>query len=255
MSIVIIGVLVFVLTFGAGVAGLAVQKRLPASHKSDSARGVVGQVAGLISLLLALVLGTLVGVSFAYFSTQRTELETFSAQILRFDQALKQFGPETQPIRDGLRDYIGKGYQLFWGGGGDADPAALTVEGPLAGSDRLMQALAKLDARTDAQKAALATANSYLSQMEQSRLLMSLQVASPPVSWALVAVLLFWTVALFFGIGLFAETNAVVLSALGFGAVSIAFAIFLIIELGMPYSGLFKVPPASIEQALRFMGR
>ena len=254
MNIVIIGVLIFVLTFGAGVAGLAVQKRLPAQHKNDSARGVVGQVAGLISLLLALVLGTLVGVSFAYFSTQRTELETFSAQVLRFDQALKQFGPEAQPIRDGLKDYIGKGYQLFWGGG-DADPSALTVEGPLAGSYRMMAALAKLDAKTDAQKAALATANSYLSQMEQSRLLMSLQVASPPVSWALVAVLMFWTIALFFGIGLFAESNAVVLSALGFGAVSIAFAIFLIIELGMPYTGLFKVPPAALEQALQFMGK
>lgn len=255
MSVIVIGISIFVLTFGAGLIGLVVQKRLPPNHKNDSARGVVGQVAGLISLLLALVLGTLVGVSFAYFSTQRTELETFSAQILRFDQALKQFGPEAQPIRDGLKDYIGKGYQLFWGGGGDADASSLTVEGPLLGSERLMAAIAKLDPKTDAQKAAIATANSYLSQMEQSRILMSLQVASPPVSWALVAVLMFWTIALFFGIGLFAEANAVVYCALGLGAVSIAFAIFLIIELGMPYTGLFKVPPAALEQTIQFMGK
>ena len=63
--------------------------------------------------------------------------------------------------------------------------------------------LATLQPKTmrDAQKQALATANQYDSMVEQSRLLMSLQVANPPVSWVLIAILLFWTVALFFGIG------------------------------------------------------
>ena len=72
----------------SGYAGLQVQKRLADEHKTGESRGVVGQVAGLLTLLLALVLGTLIGVSFAYYSTQKTELEGFSAQILRLDQAL-----------------------------------------------------------------------------------------------------------------------------------------------------------------------
>jgi hypothetical protein len=75
----------------SGYAGLHMQKRLADERKTDQSRGVVGQVAGLVSLLLALVLGTLIGVSFAYFSTQETELEGFSAQILRLDQALAQW--------------------------------------------------------------------------------------------------------------------------------------------------------------------
>ncbi len=90
--------------------------------------------------------------------------------------------------------------------------------------------LATLEPKTDAQKQALATASQYASMVEQSRLLMSLQVASGPVSWVLIAILVFWTVALFFGIGLFAESNSLVLAALAFGALSIAFAIFLILE-------------------------
>lgn len=254
MSVILLGIIIFALTFGAGVVGLAVQKRLPPTHKGDSARAVVGQVAGLISLLLALVLGTLIGVSFAYFSTQKTELETFAAQVLRFDQALKQVGPETQPIRENLKAGIERGYAIFWGGG-PVTEADLTVGGPLADSDRVSQALAKLEPKTDAQKAALATANTYASMMEQSRLLMSLQVASQPVSGVVLAALVFWTVALFFGIGLFAESNAVVLAAIAFGAVSIAVAIVLILELGMPYNGVFRVPPAALEQALQFMGK
>ena len=92
--------------------------------------------------------------------------------------------------------------------------------------------------------------------VEQSRLLISLQVASAPVSWVLIAILVFWTAALFFGIGLYAEIERrLVIAALTFGALSIAFAIFLILELGMPYTGLFKVSPAALEQTIQFIDK
>ena len=91
--------------------------------------------------------------------------------------------------------------------------------------------------------------------VEQSRLLMSLQVASGPVSWILIAILVFWTVALFFAIGLFAEQNALVIAAIAFGAASIAFAIFLILELGLPYTGLLRVSPAALEQAMQYIDK
>jgi hypothetical protein len=84
---------------------------------------------------------------------------------------------------------------------------------------------------------------------------MSRQVASQPVPWIVVLVLVLWTVALFFGIGIFAPSNPVVLTALGFGAVSIAFAVFLFLELGMPYDGLFRVPAGALEQTLQIIGQ
>jgi hypothetical protein len=123
----------------------------------------------------------------------------------------------------------------------------LTVEVPLANAQAISEFLATLQPKTDAQKAALATANQYSSMVEQSRLLISLQVASGPVSGVLIAILVFWTAALFFGIGLYAEPNALVYAALAFGALSIAFAIFLIFEFGMPFTGLygFRPPPSS----------
>ena len=93
MDILFICIVIFIVFMAAGYAGLFVQSRLTEAHKTGESKGVVGQVSGLVSLLLALVLGTLIGVSFAYFSTQKANLETFSAQIL--DQALKQYGPET----------------------------------------------------------------------------------------------------------------------------------------------------------------
>lgn len=238
----------------AGYAGLALQTMLKEEHKRGETKGVIGQVSGLVSLLLALVLGTLIGVSWAYFSAQRTNLENFSAQILRLDQALAQFGPETKPMRNRLKEGIVKAYGVIWGGGTIA-PALLTVEPVLANAQAVSDYLATLQPKTDAQKAALSTANTYASMVEQSRLLISLQIASAPVSWILIAILVFWTAALFFAIGLYAESNALVIAALTFGALSIAFAIFLILELGMPYTGLFKVSPAALEQTIEFIDK
>jgi hypothetical protein len=77
MSNLLISVVIFILFMAAGYAGLQVQSRLAPEHKTGETKGVIGQVAGLVSLLLALVLGTLIGVSFAYYSGQRTNLENF----------------------------------------------------------------------------------------------------------------------------------------------------------------------------------
>ena len=75
------------------------------------------------------------------------------------------------------------------------------------------------------------------------------------MSWFLIAILVFWTAALFFGIGLYAESNTLVAAALTFGALSIAFAIFLIFEFGLPYTGLFRVSPAALEQTIQFIDK
>ncbi len=85
--------------------------------------------------------------------------------------------------------------------------------------------------------------------------MMSLQVAGRPMSRAIIAIIVFWTIALFFGIGVYARPNALVLSAMAFGSLSIAFALFLIMELTQPYTGLFKVSPAALKQAIEFLGR
>src|SRR6202167_2973665 len=150
MSILLICILIFVLFMVAGYAGLALQTRLVDEHKTGETKAVVGQVSGLVSLLLALVLGTLIGVSWGYFSAQRTNLENFSAQVLRLDQALGQFGPETKPSRAHLNAGLQKAYDAFWGSG-TIDPALLTVSAPLSNAQGVSDFLATLQPKTDAQ--------------------------------------------------------------------------------------------------------
>jgi len=250
LSVLVIAALVF----GSGIAGLFVQKLLPDEHQSEASRGLLQRVAGLVTLLLALILGTVTGVSFGYFTTQRSELEAFSAQVLQLDESLAQYGPETQPVRAGLKEQMARGYEVIWGGG-NVDPSALTVASPLAHLRTVNAFLGTLEPKTETQKQALAKANEFVWSTTQARLLMSLQVASRPVSWPLMAVLLFWSLALFFVFGILSRINATVVTALGFGAFSVAGAMFLILELARPYTGVYKVSPAAIQQTIEFLDK
>src|SRR6202789_2898878 len=94
--------------FASGVAALYVQKLLPEPHTSDRSRDMIGAIVGLISLLLALVLGTLVGSAYSLYSTQKSEMNTFAARALQLDLALAEFGPETAHTRAMMKDTLMK---------------------------------------------------------------------------------------------------------------------------------------------------
>jgi len=51
MNILFICIIIFILFIAAGYAGLQVQTRLAPEHKTGETKGVVGQVAGLLTLL------------------------------------------------------------------------------------------------------------------------------------------------------------------------------------------------------------
>ena len=155
---------------------------LPQTHLSGGSKDMILAVIGLLTLLLALVLGTLVGDIYAFFAMQKSELETMASRALLVDQALAEYGPEAKPARNLMKQALTQSYDLFWRG---ADADATQSRGrsrPLgAGRERARRARSK----TPAQKDALAAAKANLRLMEQTRLLMSLQLSSP-VAWSLV---------------------------------------------------------------------
>jgi low affinity Fe/Cu permease len=253
MASVLPSIAVAILTFAAGVLGLYLHKLLPEQHSVDKSREMIGSVIGLVTLLLALVLGTIVGSAYYFSATQQTELQTLAARSLLLDKALAQYGPETKPVRDRTKDSLVKAYDTFWRGG-DADPDKLTVATAMTGLQPMEEYLGSLDPKTPAQKQAVSTAVSNFGQIEQTRLMMSLQLANP-FSRPLLIVVVFWSLFLFCGFGLLSQANATTLAALAFGAIAVASAIFLILELSQPYTGLFRTSPAALEQTIDAIDR
>jgi hypothetical protein len=83
---------------------------------------------------------------------------------------------------------------------------------------------------------------------------MSLQLASP-VSWPLLIVVVSWALILFCGFGLLSRLNATTVVALAFGAFAVGTAVFLILSLSEPFTGLLRLPSGAIEQMLEVLGK
>ena len=70
-----------------------------------------------------------------------------------------------------------------------------------------------------------------------------------------VVVLVFWLCIIFANFGLFAPRNATVVAVLCVCALSVAGAIFLILELDRSFEGLLQVSGAPLRTALAQLGR
>jgi hypothetical protein len=94
------------IAFGASLAGMALQWAAPADVVSAS-KASVGAMVGLVTLLLALVLGLLVYTAFSVFTTQQSEASSLGPVVIELDVILEQYGPDAIRGREGLRDALG----------------------------------------------------------------------------------------------------------------------------------------------------
>ena len=233
--------------------GLVPPRLLPERHSAEKSRDMIAAVVGLVSLLLALVLGTLVGSAYAFYSNQKAEMESLAAKALQLDIALSEYGPETGFAREKMKDTLSSIRGMIWGGGVDQAPD-MSVGQPIEHLRLMDMYVASLDPKTPAQRQFAATAGAAAGSIEQTRLLVSLQLASP-VSWPLVAIVVSWAAILFCGFGMLSRFNATTVVAVALGAFAVGSALFLILELSEPFTGVFRVPSGAFDEMLAALGK
>ena len=90
------------ITFCASLLGMALRLVAPTAVLNDS-KATVGGMLGLVTLLLALVLGLLVYTAFTVYATQQSEAFGLGPVVIELDVLLEQYGPEALRGRVGLR--------------------------------------------------------------------------------------------------------------------------------------------------------
>src|SRR5271157_6080160 len=238
-------------TFGASVVGMLLQRAVPAQLLTES-KVTVGAMVGLVTLLLALVLGLLVFTAFSLFTTQRDEAYSLGPVVIELDLALEQYGPEATPGRAGLRAALERSRARFFG---DAKhgPQAYTFEETRATLHGLKSYFDGLEPSTETQRELLTSARDLAKKFAETQMLMARQLANPFPPYVLVVVVC-WASALFLGNGLVAALNAVTVIAHLAGAIAIGSAIFLILELSSPYTGVLRLSPAGLDRLLEVLG-
>ncbi len=233
----VVGIAVFV----GGALGLVLHRIVPEKYLIGGSKDMIGAVAGLLTLLSALVLGLLIWTAYGVYAGQNIAIQTLAAKVLQFDLALEDYGPEASAARAQLRQGLAKSIDKVWGANeGDSNFAAHNFAAALQSQRGWDVILTGLHPSTDAQKQALVAAKSTVESINQTRLQMSFALANP-ISIPLVVIVIAWAMLLFFGYGLLSGGNLGSFLAVAVGALAVASAALLILDLIGPYAGLFRV--------------
>ena len=251
MSTITVACLVFACCFGAALIGLYL--RLPDHHLDGDSKDTVRLVMGLIATMSALVLGLLISSANSTYDAQASGLRQMSADLAQLDRMLVLYGPETQDLRGLVQQAVTAAHQRIWPSE-NSQPPNLDPSAGRVLTDTLYFKLQDLAPKTAAQTRALDQIWQLSTSLTQMRLLMYEQL-NASVSWPLLTVLVFWVSVLFLGFGLFSRFHATLIVALLVGAVSVSGAIFLILELNQPYSGLIRLSDAPLRAAMASMQR
>lgn len=241
MNPTIVCMIVFICTFGGALVGMWLRTILPEHHLDEESRDTVKLGIGLIATITALVLGLVTASAKSSYDAMDSAVKKAAIDILTLDRFLARYGPETGEIRNGLQRAIGVRVDMIWPQE-SSKPANLDPmrSGAAAEAERLSDAIRALKPRDDSQRALQSRALDLTEALLQTRWLVhSATESSVPMPF--LVILVFWLTVTFGSFGLFAPRNATVLVILLICALSVSSAVFLILEMETPFSGLLKI--------------
>jgi hypothetical protein len=255
MKPIIIGIIVFACTFGGTLLGMWLRTLLPGHHLSTESKDTVKVGIGLIATMTALVLGLVTASAKGTYDALDKEVKQSAADILTLDRILARYGPDASEIRKNLKKTIGDRIEMIWARGSfnsaNLDPISSGAESEI---ERLGDAIRALNPHDDDQRALKSRALDLGESLMRARWLALVGVEAS-VPGPFLAILLFWLTITFASFGLFAPSNATVLAVLFVCALSVANAVFLVLEMDMPFNGLLRVSSHPLRYAYEHLNQ
>ena len=249
-------IVVALIAFGLALVGIllggVMQKMLPEGHLTSESKEVVKLSMGVVATLAALVLGLLVASAKNTYDAREIEINQITAYVILLDNLLAKYGEEAQAARASLRQAIPAVVEKIWSEA-QSVPLQSTPFKAAAEGEAVYQRIQELQPSTDIQRGLKERIIQVTNDLMQSQFLLFSHLGSSiPVLF--LAVLLLWMIILFAGFSLMAPANATTLASLVICALSVSGAIFLILELNEPFTGLMVIRSEPLLNALPPLG-
>ncbi|HEY7402623.1 MAG TPA: hypothetical protein VIB39_03815 [Candidatus Angelobacter sp.] len=252
MSNLAVSLLVLACVFGGALVGIFLRKVLPQDHLNAESKSTVNLAIGLVATLAALVLGLVVSAAATSFFAQRDEWNQVCAKMVVLDRTLDHYGPAAQKARQKLREVAEDILYRMWP---QEHVSGSNVPQQVSDPEAVYESIQRLSPQDEEQRDLKREALSTAIELGRTRWLMFVQQTSPLPTPFLVVVV-FWITVVYTSFGLYAPRNATVIVALFLGALSVAGAIVLIMELYSPYSGgMIHISSLPLRSALAEMGK
>lgn len=253
MNSVVVFVVSAISIFSGTLIGVWLRNRLPEHHLSSEGRETVKAGAGMIATLAALVLGLLVSSAKSSFDGMNQGIMEAGTRLILLDRSLRQYGPEAQPIREGLRDTVLRGLHTVWPETAGSDSGLIKFE-EANGMEVIQSRIRQLTPRTPEQREAQTQALQISTDLLRSRWSL-IEAAQSRLPVPFLVIVLFWLSLLFMSFGLLAPKNPTVLVVLFLSALSVSGALFLIVEMNHPFDGIIKLSNAPLLKAVEHISR
>ena len=113
--------------------------------------------------------------------------------------------------------------------------------------------LQQLQPNNDSQRALQAQVLSAAANVEQARLSLFTQ-SHDAIPTPFLVILIFWLAIIFTSFGLFVRPSRITIVTFFVGGLSVASAIFLILEMGQPFTGMMQISSEAPRHALAPLG-
>ena len=257
-----IGLGLLVLFSSSALVGFAIKRWVPEAHRSKEALQLVQLVMSLLVTFTALVLGLLTTSVKAGYDKAEHDRVQFAAELTQLDRCLRNYGSGAEVVRTQLQGYAAAVIASTWPneprpeGVSYPDPAGMATTGPNPVLAELMNRVGIEIRRLDPhdafhQRLAADCVDTYRGVL-QDRWAVVEDVYSS-MSTPFFCAIVFWLTIVFAGFGLIAPWNATLGIVVLLGAVSVTSALVLIVDLDLPYEGVFSIPSTAMRLALARM--
>jgi hypothetical protein len=252
-----------VLLAGTGVGVLA-KAHLPEEHKRHETLQLIQLVLGMLVTFAALVLGLLTASAKTSFDMIGNDFRAFAADLIQLDISLRQYGPQTEPVRNLLRRYTAAAIASTWPNEpaprGDYPRTAVTTRGDDALESTELGDLLysaniaahQLTAPDAFHQRVLDDCLDRFQHVVDARWRL-IEEAHSSISQPFLTTLAFWLFIIFLSFGLIAPHNALAFVMITLGAVSIASAMYVIVDLDTPFTGTIVASSQPMRDALGHM--